>query len=198
MPPPPPNPADLERLGKMISNWGGRLTLVPRGHFNAIVGAVELEPGHKRSLFDHVRDNNPWSEAPFLAGHAVRWDIGTVIADSSRVHVPALIHEAGHVFASKVPPDSADEFAWLGWEYVLARKLGATEAWIAGNKDYGLGDLEFGDLTEASRLDLLAERIQEGIRQKIISPDLEPLPVRRPLKRRPPIPDRVVSDRVRR
>lgn len=41
-----------------------------------------------------------------------------------------IIHEMGHVFALRVPPEDSDEDRFFGWGYIIARKLHCARRWL--------------------------------------------------------------------
>lgn len=117
-----------------------------------------------------------FSPAPFNAGLGCLWKRRVIVCDPWFVRTVSdaaeVIHEMGHVFASRTPPNDklTDETDFLGWEYALARKLKCVGAWLAGMKNYGVaglpttigmgkGSFELGDLTRPERRDLLCERL---------------------------------------
>lgn len=67
-------------------------------------------------------------------------------------NVNGIIHEMGHVFATKHRPESqaCNEPDFLGWEIALARSVGAFDAWSEDNASYTInhedGYFEWGDL----------------------------------------------------
>lgn len=74
----------------------------------------------------------------------------------------SIIHEMGHVFASKEKPDNSEEFDFFGWEYAVAKQVHVLDIWIKNNRDYGLGtwpaNQEFGRLSNREREEVLWER----------------------------------------
>lgn len=157
----------IEQAAALCAQWGGRLSLVSCSLFKAITYSL---------------DSNPWFEAPFAWGHALRWGTGLILVDRSKTSISAVIHEMGHVFADDKDPEHADEFMWFGWEYLLAKRFGVARRWILDNKSYGIGDsLEFGDLDgPKERRKFLEDRIQDGSSHGIITTDRKPIPRRRP------------------
>jgi hypothetical protein len=58
-------------------------------------------------------------------------------------HPCDIIHEMGHIFASKKPPEEAYEWDFFGWEYLLARKVGLSlNRFIESNLLYNLPQIE--------------------------------------------------------
>lgn len=52
----------------------------------------------------------------------------------------AIIHELGHLCASATAPIlDKNEFAFLGWEWQLAKRLKLESAWLACVQEVGLG-----------------------------------------------------------
>lgn len=51
-----------------------------------------------------------------------------------------LVHELGHLHATRRPLLNAHETEWLGWELAVAREAGVYRSWIVEQSDYGLED----------------------------------------------------------
>ena len=72
---------------------------------------------------------------------AILWKTKTVVHDGE-VQWADLIHELGHIFAAKGPPDDCGkETDWLGWEVGMVKWLKAPmRPWINSNKEYETGE----------------------------------------------------------
>ena len=76
-----------------------------------------------------------------------------------------IIHEFGHVFATLEDPNTAEEYDFLGWEWLLALEVGLRDEWLLSMDNYSLaaeGNVyaeDFGYLDDDQRSDLLEERI---------------------------------------
>ena len=89
-----------------------------------------------REEFDY--DNSGYEPAPFKRGLGVRWAEKEIVAIEG-MDWPSLVHEAGHILASKEPPQRSDEYAFLGWEFALCQHLGLPlREWYEQNRDYSL------------------------------------------------------------
>jgi hypothetical protein len=127
----------------------------------------------KLDLYEGLDDFSP---APFNAGLGCLWKRRVIVWDPWFIRTVAdaaeVIHELGHVFASRSPPNDklTNETNFLGWEYALARKLKCVKAWLAGMRDYGVAGLptttglgkgffELGDLTSPQLRELMCERL---------------------------------------
>lgn len=107
------------------------------------------------------------SSAPFTGWLAVDYDKKTVYCLDPTWY--NLLHEMGHVFASRLPPRQSSDFDFLGWEWVVARQLKGVRKWLTGNADYGVGpEADLGDLTPAQVHVLLKERLEEAVRQGLV------------------------------
>lgn len=53
-----------------------------------------------------------------------------------------VIHEFGHIHASRRSVENSDEWAWLGWEFAVAREARAVRAWDAAMSGYTMGAIK--------------------------------------------------------
>jgi len=118
--------------------------------------------------------------APFISAHAIDWTARIIYVVKGRADVPAILHEMGHVFASRRSPWHSKEFSFFGWEYLLAKELGITRAWAKSNQGYSVGDdgTLYADLTPQQRKRVVQTQILKGIKLGIISKGHVPLTVR--------------------
>lgn len=120
-------------LQRLARRWGGSLNLVTRETYVNLPYTVGASP---------VEDK-----------HAVDWDHRAVYVVKGHIRLPNIIHEMGHVFASPHHPGSSKctEIPWLGWEFLLAKRLNILREWYEDYRNYGLGYLwhshDLGDLT---------------------------------------------------
>lgn len=131
--------------------------------------------------FDH-KHSKTFYECPFA-----RAQLGL---DFSKKHVlyttehvppewPEIIHEMGHVFASKKAPPFSDEWSFLGWEYATCLHLcGDVEVWKRNMSDYNVEHVDFGSLSPRKQNALLVERLTCAKRVGLVSPAGVPLTVR--------------------
>ena len=94
----------------------------------------------------------PWGDGDPEAREPAGWDAcpfdeGAVHFRRKVIYSPpvakfgTLIHEAGHVVASREPPQSSDEGSWLWWELAIAYLLGkdrGVRVWRRDSMDYVL------------------------------------------------------------
>ena len=159
---------------------GGSLESRPYKYFRAFYSWAP--PGRFR--------NDNFSLAPF-AGKKL--NIGVLYGQQKifycgKFEVSNFIHEMAHVFASAKPPDSSEEFEFLGWEYAVARKLGCIRAWKKGMAGYGVSACqingveidvdEFSQLSHVQVNELLAERLKIAKKNKLVSKTGQPLSIR--------------------
>jgi len=167
----------IRRLEKLTEGWGGKFL---------------------RDEWERVY-RNEWKppidgmdEAPFtnynLAAHFRR----KIIAfDPKKIQWPHLIHEMGHVFASKSGPHSAacNEYDFYGWEHAVAKHVrGRMSEWYHHNSDYvvggesvGIGNMEVGALNRGQRTRIFRDRVEVAIRRGLIKREgkrLIPLAIR--------------------
>jgi hypothetical protein len=136
----------LEKLADLCTAWGGKILEETKEEFN------------KR------REEDGWfSEAPFTLWLGVNWSSKTIIYTGEVVE-SNVIHEMGHVFAANQPPRAADEFTFLGWEYVVAKQVGISlPDWLAANRDYVVsvdGDKDIGHLSKREIFQLIHDRVK--------------------------------------
>lgn len=102
---------EVQKLRSLCRKWGGDLLRVSKEEFK------ELGEGWSST-------SRHFHEAPFTdSSLGVHWPSRTIVYAG----VPLwweIVHEMGHAFASKEDPSNADELAYLGWEYQLAKSLG--------------------------------------------------------------------------
>jgi hypothetical protein len=163
----------LNRLRRLVTPWGGRLQL--------------LCP----ERFEDLASVRGYSWAPFTStGLGVHYNSLTVVMQTPvRDHrVAEVIHEMGHVFASKKKPDDSNEFDFFGWEMATARAIGLPwEHWRDGTRDYQLWDAprreekwpsEVGGLTESTYELLLQDRLARARELGLVDATDAPLCIR--------------------
>lgn len=76
--------------------------------------------------------------APFTHYNlAIAWDRKKIFYDPKEVNWVDVVHEMGHVFASKKRPRWSDEGRFFGFEIALARKVrGTMKDFVAGHAEY--------------------------------------------------------------
>ena len=121
--------------------------------------------------------------------HAIDWHTKRVLVIRDAAAVQPIIHEMGHVFATRQPPDAFpsdydDEFAFFGWEVSVARAAGCFMAWSCGlaRVGYHVGsnrvDAPWGALTSDERDDVIVERLATAERLGLIDGHDRPLSIR--------------------
>lgn len=168
----------LQQLRQVVRRWGGHVIVVDAACYASLIHTT-----YDGDAF--------WEEAPFTNGHALCWVHGVVVCHRADASVAVLVHEVGHVFATTKTPDASVEPDWFGWEWMLARRIGAARTWIIDNANYGIGQgLDFGSLTHAEKYEHLRDSVRDGVMAGIISDGGSPLPQRQPR----PIPRRMAKD----
>lgn len=94
------------------------------------------------------------------------------------INTGAIIHEMGHVFASRLSPDDSDEWSFFGWEWAVAKKVGLLlKNFILQNKEYLVYKpsnssfnklVSFGNLSVSDRRKLLKTATELSIKKKLI------------------------------
>ncbi len=178
----------IEALIAIARSWGGDVIVAPDDlEFDHLTGSSSgslfsnnYKPGYYPSPFTSYNMGIFWARKRIIVAPEVKW--------------PDLIHELGHTFASKEHPDLSEEFDFLGWEYLLAKKIRASiSAWGKNHSDYGLGKTEdlpisintkkyghwtdYGTLSHRDKQRLLQNRI-DCAREKGLVRGNEPLTIR--------------------
>lgn len=158
---------ELQRLRKLAKRWGGNILRV--------------------TAQQYVDYDDRFSFAPFSSNMlGVIWD-EKLVCYSGRVSWIEVVHEMGHVFASKLPPNTKgiDEGDFFGWEYRIVETIGASVGeWMVSNRDYGVGDFdggrydEFGGLSTRRQWDFINMCIEKGIKAGNLDAEERPLSVR--------------------
>ena len=152
----------IENLAGLINLWGGELIVT-----------------------DHIPIR---FQSPGPSSVGLNWRGKRIYCtfESKYVRVPeilaGIIHEMGHVFASKKPVRQQYEFSFFGWEYLVAKKVNFDrDTWIEENSVYAVSEYDnllFGDLTIYKKNKLLEERITFGKSIGIINQEEQPVTVR--------------------
>lgn len=158
----------LGYLARLCRRWCGKIVFMPHEAF--------------RSLPYNAPDTDGLTRSPDMV-HAIDWPNRKVIAVDHRHNVGAIIHEMGHLFLEEGRPSATEEFDWLGWEIVLARRARCYRVWDKQNAEFVL-NLEgrarsWGDLARSEKARLAADRIDHAQAIGIVSKDGEPLCTRK-------------------
>lgn len=129
--------AKFKYLQRLARRWGGELRLVTMQTY----------------------DNLPYTAlpSPVEKMHSVDYEHRTVYVVKGHIKLPNIIHELGHVFASPHHPNAQkqNEIPWLGWEFLMAKRLRILREWYKDYANYGLGSLFHGyDMDQLTRDEL--------------------------------------------
>lgn len=136
------------QLRRMVRSWGGDIILLEGAAFPERV-----------------------AEAPFAWGvFGVDWYNKKIYARSGCFKRPmGFIHEAGHIFAVNSIPTFAEEFDFMGWEYLMARELDVLTEWYVSMATYCIypnhiitKPSKFGELSPDEATDTLEEMVERG------------------------------------
>ena len=146
----------IERLQALAREWGGDIKRVPPPPTGRM--ALFVDGGHSHCPFDDL---------------AVHFERREVWHWEAAPNVGSLIHEAGHVFASRIAPEHSEEYDFFGWEAVVARRAGVFDEWLESSGNYQIqtldpGGQEFGRLDRTYQRRLLADRIRVAKRAGLI------------------------------
>lgn len=128
-------------------------------------------------------DRAPFLSLPFRS--FIDWQ-GKVlyITEAASKNAMVLIHEAGHILASKKTPGNSEEDHFLAWEMLVAKKLGVFTEWAKKQSDYGIwhdGYDTLGDILKADKKTLAAfmeEILDIGCKEGNITADGKPQSIR--------------------
>jgi hypothetical protein len=133
-------------------------------------------------------DGPEYSWAPFGGKKAIQYDTKKIFVCSPLKdhYVHDIIHEMGHVFASKVEPGPSDEFTFLGWEMAVAQHIGLSwSQWQTGNnyqvapqKNHKSWAQEIHHFHEKHLLELYEERLIVARQQGLVDFQNRPHPIR--------------------
>ena len=86
--------------------------------------------------------------------------------------IAGIIHEMGHVFASRLSVNKSKEYNFFGWEYNLARQIRfPIKEWRYGNRDYVIDEEYAHDVKQISDKDFrrfVKEIIARAMKHKLI------------------------------
>ena len=136
-------------LRRFCESWGGQIIELTRDQFTGL-----FRPGWDPrcgAFYRGLSDPNvAYEEAPATSWHGLHYADKLVYVVPDEASPNGLIHEMGHVFATRYLPDYVDELDTLGWEVCLARASGLYRQWSDANADYCLGGNEGYDWHVAS------------------------------------------------
>ena len=158
----------IKKLGSYANRWGGGLL------------AVTLD------VFCGFTRCRGFSHAQYTCG-----ELGVLYLEKLIVYVPnsapevepvSLVHEMGHVFASRSRPNSSKEFGFFGWEYMLCQRVGITiAAWRKSHANYRVGSRGnyccIKDMSENEYEKMIGQAVRHAARFGLIV-DGEPVSIR--------------------
>lgn len=156
-----------KRLQKLVQRWGGTLERITPKEFKEL-----------------VISSGTFADAPFAHNVGVDFKRKRILWHGKQPTVGNLIHEVGHVFASKKEPFSSDEWSFFGWEHATARYVGAERSWFKASYDYyvevraGMSASQFGRHTRKQQLELISERTVYAKKHGLIGAGGKPRAVR--------------------
>ena len=175
----------LGALKQICEQLGGRLAIVTQREMSAMLDRdwpdYDGPLGLKADANFDLEHHEGFSEPENSETHGLEWGKKIIYAVRGRESVGHLIHEMGHVFADRFPPDSSKCREWnlFGWEMAVARRIGAWATWSQHNKNYSVGKkAEWGELSTKHRQDVIAERIGHAKTIGILSDAEEPRSIR--------------------
>lgn len=159
---------EVKKLQVLARSWGGDIRTISDEDFDALTE----EGGFYEAPFAGYKLGVDWPKRHVLSVRAPRW--------------PDVIHELGHLFATKDDPIKADEYGFFGWEYRLAVFIGGNlRTWARNNHHYvvfysGFGDHPFGGLAPEERKIVIQERVQAAQALGIVTAEGIPLALPKP------------------
>lgn len=124
----------MGRVVDLARRRGARVNIVDEGEWQRA----------SRNRQRHRGDG--WHESPFSHVDLAIDSIERAVyvhekALSDMEVVGQLIHELGHLHALGGNVENSDEWAWLGWEFAVAREIRCLRVWEEGMYDYVMGDV---------------------------------------------------------
>lgn len=123
------------------------------------------------------------AESPFTSHLGISWRDRVLYVRSSRLRDPltvgGMIHELGHILATKVAPGPSEELDFVGWEWQAAKLCEVLPQWYRSMHPYGTDMcLNFGSLSRKDKLKFLRKHVKLGKELGNLSPSGRPLKVR--------------------
>lgn len=128
-------------------------------------------------------------EAPFTSNLGIDLKSYQILFAGAKHPWPHLVHEAGHLLATKLPPENSKEISFLGWEISVVKHLSLSmDYWVKNNSDYSIqlerGSEFYDDIGHLARVKddfdwYLNERIDYAKKNSMVSEDGVPLVVRK-------------------
>jgi hypothetical protein len=161
--------SDYDKVVEFLKTLGVEVVEV-KGHYNDWLSLTQRSNVHV---------------APFTGDLAVDWAKRKILFYGNKHPWPHLVHEAGHLLASKVTPDNSNEISFLGWEVSVVKHLNLSmEYWVKNNSDYGIDEKLYADIGALARVpqdfeDYMKKHIDYAKKHKMVSEDGVPLVVRK-------------------
>jgi hypothetical protein len=149
----------LAKLRELTRSWGGGIVEVP--------------------FRDPLWNRESISAAPFCFKLGVDYKEKTIFMVEG-AELGSIIHEMGHIFASRWCPAESAEYNFFGWEFMVAVKLGLVDEWLDTTGDYTVGGnktVEFCEMTIDEQSDLIEERVQHARKIGLVVGE-EPIAIR--------------------
>ncbi len=163
-------PDHLRALARVCRGFGGQLARVSQRAFDLLF--EDADPSDRADV----------CLSPFTFAHGIHWRKKIVYAVRGREEIGTIIHEMGHVFADPHHPEDlkANEYAWLGWEIALARRVGAYRTWSRHNSNYIVEspNRDWGELDTKERRAVVADRLAHAMKIGVVDPDGTPRSIR--------------------
>jgi len=178
--------AHLRALARICKRLGGKLVTVTARDISAMINRDWPDYDSAKSFDEADADfdlehHEGFSSPENSDAHGQEWGKKIVYTVGGRESIGGIIHEMGHVFADRYPPDSSKcrEWKWFGWEMAVAREIGAWQTWSRYNATYGVGrDTDWADLSTKGRQAVIAERLRYATKIGIVTPAGEPRSIR--------------------
>lgn len=170
-----------QRLAALTQQFGGQILVVD-----------EPWEGEMWKTFPPGLNRRGWSTAPFCSNIGIYWAKKIIVHKKVGFTTAGLIHEMGHVFASKLHPNHrmAEEAEFLGWEVVLATQMGIRRQWMREMEAYNVNlksedddddemndgqytQYALGELTRAERKKVFTKAIALAQKLGSLGPDRE-------------------------
>lgn len=169
----------VQALSRICTQLGGRLMIVTWSELRNLFNSAWPDEPNEHFDLEHHEGYSPADGDDM--NHGLNWREKIIYAARGQEKVASIIHEMGHVFADRHPPDNSKcrEWRWFGWEMAVARRIGAWMTWSRYNARYRVsGGEEWEELSARRRQAVIADRLAHAKKIGILSKAGEPRSLR--------------------
>jgi len=153
-------------LEKLANKWGGKFETLSKPETTSTNTYLAIRENFEHRGFEFA----PFALPKHILG--INFSKKIIVFNLNTILWGNLIHEMGHVFASKFRPLHSNEWSFFGWEYIVAKYIkGSINVWYEHNYDYVIDDtaddLTIKSATPYQRLEIIHERIKFALENKL-------------------------------